>query len=136
MNTEMPDPINQLDGWYAKLTNGPMHRFTFATGTGFTGLEAEKLLRQYGVRIWGREMHNQDERAFLVKKSQAVWAEYVLCRAGAPLTCKLLDPRNAEYRERHPDGSLPIPWTGKGIGAHSFVDRVVDTVDRMLGGKG
>jgi len=110
-----------------------MHRFTFATGTGFTGLEAEKLLRQYGIRIWGREMNRTDERAFLVKKSQAVWAEYVLCRAGAPLTCPLLDPRNAEYRERHPEGSLPIPWDGEGIGAHSLVDHVTDWIDRLLG---
>lgn len=91
------------------------------------------LLRQYGIRIWGREIDDSDELAFLVKRSQAVWAEYVLCRAGVPLTSKLLDPRNEQYRQRHAPGSMPTPWSERGIGPHTFVDHVVDWLYRLLG---
>jgi hypothetical protein len=91
------------------------------------------LLRQYGIRIWGREISDEEELAFLVKTKQAVWAEYILCRAGVPLTSKLLDPRNEQYRLRHPPGAMPKPWTERGIGPYSFVDHVVDWLYRWLG---
>ena len=127
-----PEIINPLDGLWGRATHGPMHRFSFATGAGVTGGAVEKLLRTYGIRIWGREMDDPDERAFLVKRSQAVWAEYLLCRAGVPLTCPLLDPRNAMYAVDHIGDPMPEPWDRKGIGAHSLVDHVVD----WLGGLG
>ncbi len=91
------------------------------------------LLRQYGIRVWGREVGNADEIAFLVKQKQAVWAEYVLCRAGVPLTGTLLDPRNEQYRYHHAPNSMPTPWSAKGIGPHSLVDHVVDWLYRLLG---
>jgi len=112
--------------------HGPMHRFTFSNQGDFAGVEVEMLMRQYGVRIWGREMNQPEERAFLVKQSQAVWAEYILCRAGVPLTCKLLDPSHADDRAHHPPGSMPKPWSKQGIGPHSFVDYVVDWLSRLL----
>jgi hypothetical protein len=110
-----------------------MHRFTFSTGGDFSGTEVEMLLRQYGIRVWGRELNHAGELAFLVKQAQAEWAEYVLCRAGVALTCQLLNPRNAEYRLRHEYQSMPRPWTKRGIGPHSFVDYVVDWLDRLVG---
>jgi hypothetical protein len=112
-----------------------MHRFTFRADGGFVGIEVEHLLRQYGIRVWGREMDDPDERALLVKQSQAVWAEYILCRAGVPLTCALLDPRNRVYQQRHAPRSMPIPWTEKGIGPSSLIDHVVDWIDRLTGGR-
>jgi hypothetical protein len=127
------DLLNLLDGWLGRLLDGPMHRFTFSTVTGKTGGEVEMLLRQYGVRIWGREAAAEDELAFLVKYRQAKWAEYVLCRAGVPLTCQLLDPRNEHYRQRHPAGSMPSPWDERGIRPHTFVDHTVDWLNRLLG---
>jgi hypothetical protein len=78
-------------------------------------------------------MDKEDERALLVKRSQAIWAEYVLCRAGVPLTCQMLDPRNREYKSRHSHRSMPIPWTKNGVGARSFVDHAVDWINRLTG---
>ena len=133
MNFSFPDLIDPIDAWIGRLTQGPMHRFTFAAEGEFTGVEVEMLLRQYGIRIWGREMGQPDERAILVKRRQAVWAEYILCRAGVPLTCPLLEPRNARYRQQHTPGAMPKPWDQQGIGAHTFVDHVVDWLNRLLG---
>ena len=127
------DWINPLDGLLGRLVHGPMHRFTFSTQSDFASAEIEMLMRQYGIRIWGREMRDEDEHAFLVKRRQAVWAEYLLCRAGVPLTGPLLDPRNAQYVQRHERGSLPDPWQARGIGAHSFVDHAVDWINRLVG---
>jgi hypothetical protein len=127
------DLLNPLDGQLGRLLNGPMYRFTFRADGGFSGLEVEKMLRRYGVRVWGREMDDPEERALLVKQSQAVWAEYLLCRAGVPLTCQLLDPRNDTYRHQHNQGTMPVPWTQNGIGANSFVDHIVDWIERLLG---
>jgi hypothetical protein len=110
-----------------------MHRFTYSNATGFRGVDVEMLLRQYGVRVWGREVIDDEELALLVKQRQAVWAEYLLCRAGVPLTGNLLDPRNEQYRYRHAPQSMPTPWSKEGIGPHSFVDHVVDWLNRWLG---
>lgn len=128
-----PDLINWLDGAAGQLAYGPMHRFTFSIATGFRGVDVEMLLHQYGIRVWGRETIGEEELALLVKQKQAVWAEYLLCRAGVPLTGKLLDPRNEQYRQRHAPGSMPTPWSEGGIGPHSFVDHVVEWLNRLLG---
>lgn len=84
----MIDPINWLDGLFGQLLHGPMHRFTFSRQGDFTGVDVERMLQQYGVRVWGREA-DKEEIGLLVKESQAIWAEYLLCRAGVPLTCSL-----------------------------------------------
>lgn len=130
---DAPDVIHPLDGLIGKWLHGPLQRFTFARGAGFTGAEVEQLLRQYGIRLWGREIEDDTEIGFLVKQTQAVWAEYILCRAGVPLTGKLLDPRNEQYRQHHAPGSMPTPWSERGIGPHSLVDHVVDWLNRLLG---
>jgi len=131
MNPGDFDLINPLDGLLGRAVHGKMHRFTFRADGEFSGYEVEKLLRRYGIRIWGREMAEGEDRAFLVKQRQAVWAEYLLCRAGVPLTCKLLDGRNESYRQRHAPQSMPEPWTRQGIGPTSFVDYVVDLLDKV-----
>ncbi len=128
----LADLIDPIDAFVGKLVYGPMHRFVIHRSGGFSGAEIEMLLRRYGIRIWGREIHD-DEFAFLVKQSQAVWAEYILCRAGVPLSNGLLDQRNAGYRERHEPGTMPIPWDEQGIAPHSFVDHVVDWMVRLFG---
>ncbi len=132
MNPGIFDLINPLDGVLGRTLHGPMHRFTFRADSEYSGYEVEKMLRRYGIRIWGREMAENEDRAFLVKESQAIWAEYLLCRAGIPLTCKLLDPRNESYRQRHAPRSMPVPWTMRGIGPSGFVDHVVDLLDKIM----
>jgi hypothetical protein len=126
-----PDIVDWIDGLVGRLLHGPMHRFSFSRRTGFTGSDVEHLLRQYGVRVWEREMDDPEELALHVKRTQAVWAEYLLCRAGVPLTCKLLDPRNAQWAAQHE--TLPTPWTEKGVGPHTVIDHLVDWLDRLAG---
>lgn len=126
------DIINWLDGAVGRVSHGPLHRFTFLRDGDFTGLQVEHLLQQYGIRVWQREFDNPDELGLHVKQKQAIWAEYLLCRAGVSLTSQLLDPRNDTYRPNHPEGSMPEPWTAKGIGPHTFVDHLVDWLSRIL----
>lgn len=126
------DIISPLDTLFGVARHGKMHRFTFDVSSGFTGYNVEKLLRRYGVRVWGRKVSGT-QRSFLVKRSQAVWAEYVLCRAGVPLLSPLIDPRNREYPERHPEDSMPDPWTENGIGPISFVDYLGEWLAKFFG---
>ena len=126
------DIINPLDGGWGRAVHCAKQRFTLRADGDFTGYEIEKMLRRYGIRIWGREMNDKEEHAFLVKRRQALWAEYLLCRAGVPLTCALLDPRNAHYREHHPPRSMPVPWTKHGVSPSGFVGHVLDLLDKLL----
>jgi hypothetical protein len=126
------DIISPIDTFFGIARHGKMHRFTFDVNAGFTGYKVEKLLRRYGVRVWGRQVSGS-ERSFLVKRSQAVWAEYILCRAGVPLLSPLLDPRNALYPDQHPDASMPVPWTEKGVPAISFVDHLGEWLAKLFG---
>jgi hypothetical protein len=128
----MSDIINWLDGMIGRAMHGPMHQFTFSRKGDYSGVEVEIILRQYGIRVWGREA-DADEIGILVKRKQAVWAEYLLCRAGVPLTSELLDPRNAAYRQRHAHGAMPTPWTERGIRPHTIIDHIVDWIHRTIG---
>jgi len=127
------DIIDPVDGWFGRLFHGPMHRFSFTRQSDFSGIEVEHLLRKYGIRVWGRVVTDAEDVSFLVKRKQAIWAEYILCRAGVPLTSPLLDPRNAHYQERHAADTMPTPWHERGIGPHSVVDYLIDWLDRLLG---
>lgn len=117
------DILSPIDEFMARLQFGRMHRFYYYRTSAYNGYRVEKLLRRYGIRVWGRRIEG-DTQSFIVKAKQAVWAEYVLCRAGVPLACDLLDPRNAEYAEQHPVDSMPIPWTEKGIPAITMIDHL------------
>ena len=127
------DWINPLDGLLGRTTHGTMHRFSFDGKGQFSGRDVEMLLRQYGIHIWGRKIGENGERSFLVKKTQAKWAEYIMYRAGIPLTCPVLDQRNLQYAQNHPDHTLPTPWTDQGVGPRSLVDRMVDLVNDTIG---
>ena len=122
------DIISPIDALFARTRHGKMHRFVFVPASGFNAYRVEKILRQYGIRVWGRKIEAGDNRSFLVKEAQAVWAEYVMCRAGVPLVSPLLDERNAQYPDLHPEGSAPVPWTEQGIGAVGMIDKLGDAL--------
>lgn len=126
------DILSPIDTLFGIARYGKMHRFTFDVDSGFTGYKVEKLLRRYGVRVWGRRVAG-NRRSFLVKQSQAVWAEYILCRAGVPLFGPLLDPRNALYPGQHPDATMPTPWTEQGVPAISLVDHLGEWLAKLFG---
>jgi hypothetical protein len=128
-NLDILGPIDEL---VARARFGRMYRFTFCVTSTFNGYKVQKLLRQYGVRIWGRKIVDGSMRSFVVRERQAVWAEYVMCRAGVPLVGELLDPRNAQYPERHPESTMPVPWTEKGIPAMSFIDHLSEWLASLV----
>ena len=70
------------------------------------GIDIERLLARHGVKVWDRGLagHNL---YFCVKRRQVRWAEYLLLRAGVPVTSVLTEPRNYDYAERYPPGSEP-----------------------------
>lgn len=123
MSLPYVDVLSPIDEFFARIKYGKMHRFSYYATSAYNGYRVEKLLRRYGIRVWGRRVDG-DTRSFVVRRKQAVWAEYVLCRAGVPLACELLDPRNAQYPEQHPVDSMPIPWSEKGIPAISLIDHL------------
>ncbi|MEM7533965.1 MAG: hypothetical protein AAF639_17410 [Chloroflexota bacterium] len=128
--------INSLDGWFGRTQHGPMHRFTISREGDFNGYDIEQLMQKYGIRIWGREMDGDTELAFLVKETQAVWAEYLMCRSGIPLTSPLLEPRHTHLHQQHltdaENRTMPTPWDEKGIGPISFIDHLVDWIARYI----
>ena len=78
------------------------------------GMDAEHLLRTYGIPVGSRCIPSKScpgaEAGFDVPKRQAVWAEYLLCRAGWRLVTPRLDEGNQAALERaHSEGaSRPV----------------------------
>jgi len=70
------------------------------------GIDIERLLKRHGVKVWDRGLAG-DELYFCVKRRQVRWAEYLLLRAGVPVTSALTDPRNRLWAQRYPPGSEP-----------------------------
>lgn len=124
----MTDPINALDGLLAGLTQGPLHEFSFDRRGDWAGIDAEALLRQYHIPVWERGA-SENEVTFKVKAKQAEWAEYILCRAGVPLTCQLLNSKHRALLSQ--ESSTPKAWS-RGMGASSIIGHIVDAI----GGKG
>lgn len=72
----------------------------------WSGLEIERLLRRHGVKVWNRGIMG-NELYFCVKRRQARWAEYLLLRAGVPVTSALNDSRNRNYAKGFEPRSEP-----------------------------
>lgn len=72
----------------------------------WSGLEIERLLRRHGVKVWNRGIL-ADSLYFCVKRRQARWAEYLLLRAGVPVTSALHDPHNRNYTAGYAPRSEP-----------------------------
>ncbi len=72
----------------------------------WSGIDVERLLRKYGVRIGGRGATPR-EIYFHVARRQVKWAEYVLLRAGVTVTSVLKEGRNHEWAARHQGAPVP-----------------------------
>lgn len=70
------------------------------------GIDVERLLKRYGVKVWDRGLAG-DDLYFCVKARQVVWAEYVMLRAGVPVTSALYEPHNAVWAAKYAPGSEP-----------------------------
>lgn len=62
---------------------GQLTRFTFIKSS-INMYTIEKTLRNYGVLVYGRKLHANGDRSFLVKNTQAKWAEQLCFRANYP----------------------------------------------------
>ena len=70
-------PLN-LDAWTFYIP------YEKAVSKGWSAVDIEELLRQYGIKTWGG-LARFGEFLFSVKLEQAAWAEYVLTRYGIPV---------------------------------------------------
>ncbi len=84
--------------------NSPVIRVSRASS--WSGRAIEQLLQRHGVKVWDRGFLDE-ELYFRVKRRQATWAEYLLLRAGVPVTSPPIDPRNGAWTARYPPGSEP-----------------------------
>lgn len=72
----------------------------------WSGKEVEDLLKRYHIAIWGR-WFSKLELEFAVPKWQARWAEYIMRRAGVPVT-SVVDPHNSRWAAQYTQA--PKPW--------------------------
>ena len=66
------------------LANGSSFTFLVPDDCGWSPRDIRRLLRDYGVRAWGLMVVNRTI-LLTVRRAQARWAEYLLCRAGVPI---------------------------------------------------
>ncbi|NOZ29438.1 MAG: hypothetical protein GXP39_15490 [Chloroflexi bacterium] len=108
--------------------------------------EIHALLAKHGIKMWGVGWAN-GELFFRVRKQQAIWAQYVMLRAGVPLTHGLLASHSS--LEKHPiqqvssDKGMPHHEARKqahrkqrarGQGILSAIDQFLNDIDSSLGG--
>ena len=99
------DPLKWIDDALALLTNGPGHKLERDQSSGWAGGRVERILREYGVRVYRRDYgHGRDTLGCHVRKRQAAWADYLLRRAGCPLLSRPLSGTGAK------PGPMPRAW--------------------------
>ena len=102
------DLIKWIDDFLCLLRWGPGVKLTWVNVSGWPGGRVERILRQYGVRVYRRQYSvNGSDYGLHVLPQQAMWAEYVLRKAGCPLTSPLVNEAN---RRVQPGGAMPRAW--------------------------
>jgi hypothetical protein len=95
-----------ISEFFACLTSYNAPTLRVSRYSHWRGIDIERLLKRHGVKIWDRGIAG-DDLYFCVKRRQVKWAEYLLLRAGVPVTSALVEPRNRKYAERYAPGSEP-----------------------------
>lgn len=100
------------------------------------GMDAEHLMRRYGIPVANRRIPSSRrpgvEVGFDVPRHQAVWAEYILCRAGWVLVTPLLDKRHAAILERARTDGASRPIGGGKIKRQGIVAKFYGLMDNMF----
>jgi hypothetical protein len=78
------DLITPAWAFLQDLLNGPPADFAIPAQAGWTSRDIRRLLSRHGVRVWGLIYHG-DMLMFTVRKEQAKWAYYLLCREKVPI---------------------------------------------------
>ncbi len=103
-------------------------------GTGWSGVDVERLLTQRGVRVYGRGFAGK-RLCFRVKRRQARWAEYLLERAGVPVVSGVIDARNITWAKnaRETRGAV-VPTRRRQRSGFSAAREMLQTF--LIGGAG
>ena len=97
----LPDPLKWIDDAFAIMHYGMGHKIEWYKA--WNGAQVETLLNCYGVAVYWRDYgHGKDTKGLHVPKAQAVWADYILRRAGAPMVGPALSKVNP--------GPMPAEW--------------------------
>ncbi len=122
------DFINRLEGllcgaWYSAHGRGTAG-IRFTPPAGASAADMQRVLTRRGVPVFGRAMSmglvkvgEVELREFTLHTTatQARWAEYCLCRAGAKVW-NLQDPRSEQWAEQY-GGAPPPAWVDGGRAA-------------------
>jgi len=98
--------VGVIEEFFACVTSSNAPTICVSRYSHWRGIDIERLLYRHGVKLWDRGIAG-DDLYFCVKRRQVKWAEYLLLRAGVPVTSILIDPRNAKYAERYAPGDEP-----------------------------
>lgn len=99
----LPDPLKWIDDAFAILRHGTGHKIEWYKTSGWNGAAVETMLNRYGIACYWRDYgHGKDRLGVHVPKQQAVWADYLLRRAGAPLAGPALSKVDP--------GPMPAEW--------------------------
>jgi hypothetical protein len=102
--------------------------FFIPSDSKWSGAPVARLLSGHGIGIWDIGYAN-GEMFFRVRKNQAAWAQYVMRRAGVPLTHRLFageQPNNMPPRDGQTMNGRP-PKQGR-----SFASTLLDGIDSLL----
>jgi hypothetical protein len=113
-----------LEEFFACVTSYNAPAIRVARGSHWRGIDIERLLKRHGVKVWDRGIAG-DELYFCVKRRQIKWAEYLLLRAGVPVTSVLVEPRNANYAERYAPGSEPPTRKSRSQNHTDLIDQIL-----------
>lgn len=105
---------------------------------GWCGYDIECLLRTYGIAIKNRGVVQQgDSRliSFTVKKAQADFAEYTLCRAGVEIRCEFYNLKNSNFAPNYIDRQPSLMAGGGGGIRRDIMTRILDIVSPFMGTK-
>lgn len=102
---EIIDLIAKLN-WYEWLETGAhwiageeSRKFAVSRNCGWSGQQIEAMLRERGIKTWGRGFKN-DLYTFHVSAKQANWAEYLIHQNSIPVYSRPVYPKNRYYAKR------------------------------------
>lgn len=99
-----PDIIKWIDDARAIRKYGLGHKIKWIVCSGWNGADVERILLRYGIPAYWRDYGiGTDERGLHVPKKQAVWADWLLRRAGCPVVSRQLSNVS--------DGAMPKAWS-------------------------
>lgn len=107
------------------------HTFRWAH-TNAAGMDAEHLLRRYGIPVSNRYV-GKTETGLDVPARQAQWAEYILCRAGYPITTPLLNPKNQRLLNQAQQHGASRPAGGGHIKRQGIAAKLHGVGDELFG---